>query len=104
MIVATRLRVPEPGADAWRTCAEDLMTLFATLPGFVGGHLCRAPDEPELWLLVTHWAGVGAYRRALSSYDVKMTAPAVMAHAVPEPSAFEVLATATGVGAGAAHR
>ena len=35
--------------------------------------------------------GVGAYRRALSSYDVKMTAPAVMAHAVHEPSAFEVV-------------
>ena len=104
MLVATRLRVPEPESAALRTAAEDLLTLFATLPGFVGGHLCRAPDEPELWLLVTHWSGVGAYRRALSSYDVKMTAPAVMAHAVPEPSAFEVLASATGVGPGEADR
>ena len=99
MLVATRLRVPDAQADALRTTAEDLLTLFATKPGFVGGHLGRAPDEPELWVLLTHWVGVGAYRRALSAYDVKMTAPAVMAHAVPEPSAFEVLATATGVGA-----
>ena len=104
MLVATRLRVPEPESAALRTAAEDLLTLLATKTGFVGGHLGRAPDEPDLWVLVTHWVGVGAYRRALSAYDVKMAAPVVMAHAVPEASAFEVLATATGVRAAVADR
>jgi hypothetical protein len=44
-------------------------------------------------VLSTEWEGVGAYRRALSSYDVKMTAPEALAHAVQEPSAYEVLAS-----------
>jgi quinol monooxygenase YgiN len=87
----TRARVPEAEAEAFRTAAEDLIGLLAGLPGFVRGRLGRAPDDPELWVVSTEWAGVGAYRRALSAYDVKMTAPAVMAYAVPEPSGFEIV-------------
>ena len=92
MLVLTRARVPTHAADAFRTAAEDLLDLLAGLPGFVRAHLGRAADDPDLWVVASEWDGVGAYRRALSSYDVKMAAPAVMAYAVPEPSAFEVLA------------
>lgn len=92
MLVLTRARVPAEAADAFRTAAEDLLGLLSALPGFVRSHLGRAADDPELWVVASEWDGVGSYRRALSSYDVKMTAPAVMAYAVPEPSAFEVLA------------
>ena len=67
------------------------LAAFAVRPGFLRGRVGRAADEPTAWVLTTEWEGVGAYRRALSSYDVKMTAPAVMAYAVTEPSAFEVL-------------
>ncbi|MEO7982281.1 MAG: antibiotic biosynthesis monooxygenase [Sporichthyaceae bacterium] len=95
MLVLTRARVPVDAADAFRTAADDLLGLLSGLPGFVRGHLGRAADDPELWVVASEWVGVGAYRRALSSYDVKMTAPAVMAHAVPEPSAFEVLGART---------
>jgi hypothetical protein len=35
--------------------------------------------------------GVGAYRRALSSYEVKLAATPVLALGRDEPSAFEVL-------------
>ena len=91
MLVVTRFRVSEPDAAAFRTAADDLLALLAGLPGFVRGHLGRAADDRELWVVASEWEGVGAYRRALSSYDVKMTAPAVMAYAVTEPSAFEVL-------------
>ena len=91
MLVTTRARVPEAEADAFRTKADDLLALLARLPGFLRGHLGRAPDDAELRVVASEWEGVGAYRRALSSYDVKATAPAVMAYAVPEPSAFEVL-------------
>ena len=96
MLVATRLRVPPGEDEAFRTAAEDLLTLLGSLTGFVRGHLGRAPDEPDLWVLMTEWSGVGDYRRALSAYDVKMAAPAVMAHAIPEPSAYEVLARVPG--------
>ena len=91
MLVLTRARVPADAADSFRTAADDLLALLAGLPGFVRGHLGRAADDQELWVVASEWVGVGAYRRALSSYDVKMTAPAVMAYAVTEPSAFEVL-------------
>jgi hypothetical protein len=87
----TRFRVPESDSDAFRTAADDLLGLLSGLPGFARGSLGRAADEPDLWVLATAWEGVGAYRRALSAYDVKMTAPAVMAYAVHEPSAFELV-------------
>jgi heme-degrading monooxygenase HmoA len=93
MLVMTRVRVPEGEGAAFRTRAEDLLGLLAGMTGFVRGHLGRAVDEPDLWVLSTEWDGVGAYRRALSSYDVKLTAPEALAHAVQEPSAYEVLAS-----------
>jgi hypothetical protein len=94
VLVVTRFRVPEPEAAAFRTSADDLLALLSALAGFDHGSLGRAPDDPELWVLATAWDGVGAYRRALSAYDVKMTAPAVMAFAVHEPSAYEVVTRA----------
>ena len=94
----TRFRVPEADADAFRTAADDLLRLLSGLPGFDHGSLGRAPDDQDLWVLATAWQGVGAYRRALSAYDVKMTAPAVMAYAVHEPSAYEVLTTSAAPG------
>ena len=93
MLVLTRARVPADAADSFRTAADDLLALLAGLPGFVRGHLGRAADDRELWVVASEWEGVGAYRRALSSYDVKMTAPEALAHAVPEPSAYDVLAS-----------
>ena len=34
----------------------------------------RNLDDPTLWVLTTHWADVGSYRRALSSYEVQRRA------------------------------
>jgi hypothetical protein len=48
-------------------------------------------DDPTRWLLQTEWDSAGAYRRALSSYDVKVRAVPVMYHAVDEPTAYEAL-------------
>jgi hypothetical protein len=60
----------------------------------VRGQLARAYDDPTSWCLVVEWESVGAYRRALSSYDVKLHATALLARAGPEASAFEPLLTA----------
>ena len=46
-------------------------------------------------MLITEWASVGAYRRALSSYDVKVHATPLLAQSLDEPSAYEPLAEVT---------
>jgi hypothetical protein len=42
-------------------------------------------------VLTTEWENVGAYRRALSSYEVKVGAVALLSTAIDEPSAYEVV-------------
>ena len=54
--------------------------------------LARAFDDPTHWSIVTEWQSVGAYRRALSAFDVKMYATPLLAQSLDEPSAFEELA------------
>ena len=49
----TRARVPADAADSFRTAADDLLALLAGLPGFVRGHLGRAADDQELWVVAS---------------------------------------------------
>jgi quinol monooxygenase YgiN len=74
--------------------ARALLTGLAAQPGFVGAALGRALDDPQLWVLTTRWAAVGAYRRALSAYDVKLAFAPLMGHVVDEPGGYEVVAEA----------
>lgn len=73
------------GADT----AAGVRAVLAALserPGFVGGHAARGLEEPHDWVVVSHWAGVGDFRRALGSMEVKLaTGPlhALMLDAVP---------------------
>ncbi len=69
---------------------EQLLDLLADKAGFVTGRLGRATDDPSAWVLATEWEGAGSYRRALSSYQVKVLAP-LLGQARPEASAFEVV-------------
>jgi hypothetical protein len=75
------------------------LAALAARPGFLGGTLGRATDDPDLWVLTTRWSSVGEYRRALSSWDVKMHAHPLLYEAVDEPSAFEELLDVTAAGA-----
>jgi heme oxygenase (mycobilin-producing) len=74
--------------------AHAALAALAARPGYVSGRLTRALDDTSHWCLVTEWESVGAYRRALSSYNVKMHANQLLAQSVDEPSAYEVLAEA----------
>lgn len=65
------------------------LAALAARPGFVRGRLGRLIDEPDTWLLVTEWESVGAYRRGLSSYDVKVAATPLLLRARDEPGAVE---------------
>jgi len=93
MLVVNRFRVPDSDSDA-AAFRADLATAVGVLrdnPGFVGSDAGRNVDDPTLWALVTRWRDVGSYRRALSSYDVKLHAVPLLSRAIDEPSAFEDL-------------
>jgi hypothetical protein len=92
VLVVTRFEVAEPEAFVVR--AHAALETLAARPGYVAGRLARALDDPRYWSLVTEWASVGAYRRALSAYEVKLSATPLLAEALDEPSAYEVLASA----------
>jgi quinol monooxygenase YgiN len=91
VLVVNRFRVPEEEGERFRGEVEGALTALREQPGFVLGTVGRNLDEPTLWALVTHWEHVGAYRRALSSYDVKLRAVPLLSSALDEPSAFEVV-------------
>ena len=70
---------------------ESVHALLAQQAGYVTGWIGRNLDEPDLWVLTTRWANVGAYRRALSAYDIKLHGVPVLSRAIDEPSAFEIV-------------
>ena len=96
MLVVSRFVVPREGAADLQESARAALRALASRPGFLRGRLGRATDEPSAWLLLTEWDGVGAYRRALSAYDVRVEAAPLLALAEPEAGAFEVLLEAEG--------
>ena len=90
MIVVNRFRtVTGQDVEAFRARLEEALAVLSEQRGYVDGHLGRNVDDPELWVLQTLWAGAGAYRRALSAYDVKLHAVPVLGRAIEEPSAYE---------------
>ena len=91
MIVVSRFRVPEADQEAFRDDLERARATLSVQRGYLRGHIGRNVDDVELWVLTTEWEGPGAYRRALSAYDVKLTAVSVLARAVDEPSAYETV-------------
>ena len=90
MIVVNRFRVDEGAEAGFRDDVHAALAALTEQRGYLAGHVGRNVDEPDLWLLTTTWANVGSYRRALSSYDVKLRAVPLLARAVDEPSAYEI--------------
>lgn len=99
----TRFQVPEDEADTFRAQAQAALDAFAVRPGHLRGRVGRATDAPTAWVLVTEWESVGAYRRSLSAYDVKVEAAPLLARGQDEPSAYEVLVATDGGPATAAR-
>ena len=91
MLVVSRFRVDDAETASFRADLERAREALAARPGYVEGRIGRTVDDPELWVLTTVWEHVGAYRRALSAYDVKLGAVPLLSRAVDEPSAFEVV-------------
>ncbi len=94
MLVLNRFVVPPDTADGFVQRAHAALAVLADRPGDLAGRLTRALDDPDHWTLVTEWESVGAYRRALGGFDVKVHATPLLAECLDEPSAFETLAEA----------
>lgn len=88
MFVVTRLRPPDGEAAGFARSGAELLAALGARPGFLGGELGRAAEEPGLWALLTRWDGVGSYRRALSAAEVKISGAPVWVHAIDEPGVF----------------
>lgn len=91
MLVVNRFRVPETETDAFRADLQTAREVLAACPGYLDGRVGRNVDDPGLWVLTTRWENVGAYRRALSSYDVKVSGWQLLGRAIDEPGAYEIV-------------
>lgn len=94
MFVTNRFVIDEDAAEDFAARAQTALAALAARPGYLRGELLRAFDDPRHWSLLTEWESVGAYRRALGGFDVKMHATPLLAESLDEPSAFESLAAA----------
>jgi quinol monooxygenase YgiN len=92
VLVLTRYTIPAADAQSFLDRARVALAAFADRPGYLSGRVGRSTDDPSLWALTMEWESIGAYRRALSSPEVKISALPLMYQAVDEPSAYEVLA------------
>jgi hypothetical protein len=88
VLVVNRFRSPDP---SFRVDLEAALAVLRAQAGCEDADAGRNVDDPALWVLVTRWRDVGSYRRALSSYDVKVGAVPLLSRTIDEPSAFERL-------------
>ncbi len=94
LLVVSRFRVPADERSSFDADARAALALLAAQSGCLSAGIGQSTDEPDLLVLRTEWAGVGAYRRALSAYDVKVGAVPLLSRAIDEPSAYELITTA----------
>jgi hypothetical protein len=95
VLVVSRFRVPVVDGEPFRAELTAARDVLAEQTGYVDGRIGRNLDDPTLWVLTTRWDNVGAYRRALSSYDVKLQAVPLLSRAIDEPSGYEVVEPGT---------
>ena len=93
--MVNRFRVPAEQQDQFRADLQRARETLAERPGLLAAGSAATPTTRELWVLTTEWESVGAYRRALSAYDVKLTAVPVLSRALDEPSAYELVEPGT---------
>lgn len=87
----SRYRIAPADREQFVSDAERAIDVLAAQHGFLSASIGQSTDESGLLLIRSEWVGVGAYRRALSSYDVKVSAVPLLSTAVDESSAFEVV-------------
>lgn len=91
LVVVSRFHVTAPERTTFLAQMDTALVTLAQQSGCLAASLGQSTDEAELLLLRTEWAGVGAYRRALSAYEVKVGVVPLLSRAVDEPSAYETV-------------
>lgn len=89
MLAIARFITPLAEAANFKVQLDRALEALSDCPGYISGEIGQNLDDPTLWTLVSHWANVGSYRRALSSNTVKMEAIPLLARAIDEPGAYE---------------
>jgi quinol monooxygenase YgiN len=90
-VVVMRFVVSDAETGQFRADATSASRVLGACDGCLGIDVARASDDPAQWIVTARWASVGDYRRALSSFDVKLQAVSFLSRAIDEPTAFEVL-------------
>jgi quinol monooxygenase YgiN len=88
MFAIARFRVPVGEDQAFIRDLEIAHQALAACQGYLSGRVGRNTDEPELIALITEWVNIGSYRRALSNYQVKVSAVPILAQAIDEPGGY----------------
>ncbi|MGW7686051.1 antibiotic biosynthesis monooxygenase family protein [Kribbella sp. NPDC054772] len=91
MFVVIRFRVAESEQAGFGERLQAAVEVLGQQKGFVAARTGRNVDDPELLALTLEFENVGSYRRALSPFEVKMTAVPLLSEALDEPSAYEDL-------------
>ena len=91
LLVVSRFDVAPDDADEFAGRARAAIDVLSACAGFIDAELGQSTDDPRLRVIAVRWTGIGAYRRALSSFDVKVTAVPLLSISIDEPSAYEVV-------------
>jgi len=91
VFVVIRFRVAESEQADFGERLQAAVDVLALQKGFVAARTGRNVDDPELLALTLEFENIGSYRRALSPYDVKLTAVPLLSQAIDEPTAYEDL-------------
>ncbi len=91
LLVVSRYRVGPEDRDRFVEEADKAIDVLAAQVGFLSASIGQSTDEAGLLVIRSEWSGVGAYRRALSSYEVKLSAVPLLSTAIDESSAYEVV-------------
>ena len=88
VLVVSRYRVESERAQ-WLAQMREALAILGESAGFIRGQIAQATDDADLKVVSTSWEGVGAYRKALSRFEVKAQVIPLLSLAIDEPSAFE---------------
>jgi hypothetical protein len=91
VFVVIRFRVPEADQTEFAVRLQAAVDVLRKQKGFVAARAGWNVDDPELIALTLEWENIGSYRRALSPYEVKLTAVPLLSLAIDEPTAYDDL-------------
>ena len=87
--VVTRYRITD--LETWLSSVRTALAPLATHELCIGADVGASLDDAQLAIIITRWASVGDYRRAMSSFDVKLHTVPLLSQSIDEPTTFEVL-------------